>query len=578
MFDARDKPVEDLRERMRLLQSDRYVCRLVERTGCGNQRLLVTSLSLAHSFRRRANIDLSEARKVANCNEIQSLKEDNKRLRARLSDLQKAAALDHDRRGSDIAGRKIQKLVLQKRNEYNSQKAAVLKLESKMDQLKDEAKVCRLEEKRPSREDGPLSRQITTLEGRLDRAMVQYNEAHGILSTYQHIVKRLQEERVCFDNQLTALERTLESKQKDCNEMLLLSGDASHAKEIAMQTLQKAKWEFEDDRTKRTRDIRDRQQHVRIRQQMIKKHHRLAEEKRKALSTADAAEAESASAPVPIGGTSTEQQMADQELALNIYETAFRKIKEVVGVESVSEVTHKVVSQEATTDSLNDLTLQNQGKIEDLTRIHSDLLDEVEKVKLSMPGVGTSKSGKSIDEQQETLYLRQSLLERTKSQYDRLALVMVSIKAGVEHLQDKLVCLPRDEFDHSTSKVLEGDEVLPEAIRKCGDALVNCHNSNKESELRLETEKNDERFDELKRFGTFVPNRAFEGLQCFESNAIPRDSTPTESLSRRLGPADSPPPDLRSPGAPFQPTDSPPLGEGGDGIRRRVVRGGPGAR
>jgi len=442
---------------------------------------------------RRANIDLSEARKVANCNEIQSLKEDNKRLRVRLSNLQKSAALDHDQRGSDIAG--MRKLVLQKRNEYNSQRSAVLELESKIGNLKDEAKLY----SRTDSEEGPLSRQIRTLESRLDRAMVQYNEAHGILSTYEHIVKRLQEERVNYDNQLTALERTLESKQRDCNDMLLLSGDAAHAREVALQALQKAKWEFEDDRTKRTRDVRERQQHVRIRQQMIKKHRRLAEEKRKALSTADAAEAESVSAPVPIGGTNTEQQIADQELALNIYETAFRKIKEVVGVESVSEVTHKVVSQEATTDSLNDLTLNNQDKIEDLTRIHGELLDVVEKSKLSMPGAGPSKSGKSIDEQQETLYLRQSLLERTKSQHDRIALVMVSIKAGVEHLQDKLVCLPREEFGHSASKVSEGEGALPEAIRKCGDALVNCHNSNRDSELRLETEKNDERFDELKR-------------------------------------------------------------------------------
>jgi len=442
---------------------------------------------------RRANIDLSEARKVANCNEIQSLKEDNKRLRVRLSNLQKSAALDHDQRGSDIAG--MRKLVLQKRNEYNSQRSAVLELESKIGNLKDEAKLY----SRTDSEEGPLSRQIRTLESRLDRAMVQYNEAHGILSTYEHIVKRLQEERVSYDNQLTALERTLESKQRDCNDMLLLSGDAAHAREVALQALQKAKWEFEDDRTKRTRDVRERQQHVRIRQQMIKKHRRLAEEKRKALSTADAAEAESVSAPVPIGGTNTEQQMADQELALNIYETAFRKIKEVVGVESVSEVTHKVVSQEATTDSLNDLTLNNQDKIEDLTRIHGELLDVVEKSKLSMPGAGPSKSGKSIDEQQEMLYLRQSLLERTKSQHDRIALVMVSIKAGVEHLQDKLVCLPREEFGHSASKVSEGEGALPEAIRKCGDALVSCHNSNRDSELRLETEKNDERFDELKR-------------------------------------------------------------------------------
>eukprot|EP00581_Thalassiosira_minuscula_P030604 CAMPEP_0183778638 /NCGR_PEP_ID=MMETSP0739-20130205/51922_1 /TAXON_ID=385413 /ORGANISM="Thalassiosira miniscula, Strain CCMP1093" /LENGTH=67 /DNA_ID=CAMNT_0026021069 /DNA_START=88 /DNA_END=287 /DNA_ORIENTATION=- len=56
--DAADKQVDDLRDRMRLLQQD-----------------------------RRANIDLLEANKVANGNEVRSLKEDNKKLRARLSNL-----------------------------------------------------------------------------------------------------------------------------------------------------------------------------------------------------------------------------------------------------------------------------------------------------------------------------------------------------------------------------------------------------------------------------------------------------------------------------------------------------------
>ena len=379
-----DKQVDDLHDRMRLLQQD-----------------------------RRANINLVEANKLANGNEVRSLKEDNKKLRMRLSTLQKSASLDHDaQHHSDVDGMK--KLVLQKRNEYDTHKSSVIKLSSRLNKLKDEATICQLEERKPNQEeDGPLSREIRSLENRLDKAMVQHNEAHGICSTYEHIIKRLKEERVSFDNQLTALERTLESKHRDFDELVLLCGDASHAREIAQQNLQKVKWNLEDSKARRSREIRDRQQHVKIRTQMIKKHNRGDDERRRALlgtasddTTTDASD--SMSSPVPIGGRTVQQQMADQEHALNVYETAFRKIKDATGVSNVHEVIRKVVGQESTTGNLSSLTTQNQSKIEDLTRLQDSLIHEVESKKYNVTtgAGGSSKSSKTMDEQQELLYLR----------------------------------------------------------------------------------------------------------------------------------------------------------------------------
>ncbi|KAL7538971.1 hypothetical protein ACHAXR_008922 [Thalassiosira sp. AJA248-18] len=488
--DMADKQVDDLRDRMRLLQQD-----------------------------RRANIDLLEANKVANGNEVRSLKEDNKKLRMRLSNLQKSAALDQNNHHSDVNGMK--KLVLQKRNEFDTQKSVVIKLSAKLNKLKDEAKICRLEEHRPNQEEGPISRQIRSLENRLDKALIQYNEAHGICSTYEHIVKRLNEERVSFDNQLTAIERTLESKQRDYEELVLLSGDASHAREVAQQNLQKSKWVLEDNKGRRSRDIRERQQHVKIRKQMIKKHEKSDEDRRKALGTADDS-ADSISSPVPIGGRSPQQQIADQEHALNVYETAFRKIKDATGVSNVNEVIRKVVGQESTTDNLSSLTEQNQSKMEDLTRLQESLVQEVEKIKYSAPR--SSKSTKTIDEQQELLYLRSSLFERAKSQFDRLAFVMVSIKAGVEHLRDKFTSLPTNEFE------LEGDvreDTLPDVIRSSGDLLVDVHTKTKDSELQMHLTIQDSKLTELKRSASRVQNRrpmshgATEGIPFNQRISLP---------------------------------------------------------
>ncbi|KAL7547181.1 hypothetical protein ACHAWF_010501 [Thalassiosira exigua] len=470
--DAVDGQVDDLRERMRLLQQD-----------------------------RRANIDLLEANKVANGNEVRSLKEDNKKLRMRLSNLQKSAAVDHDSHHSDVDGMK--KMVLQKRNEFDTQKSVVIKLSAKLNKLKDEAKICRLEEQRPNQEEGPLSRQIRSLENRLDKAMIQYNEAHGICSTYEHIVKRLKEERVSFDNQLTALERTLESKQRDFEELVLLSGDASHAREVAQQNLQKSKWFLEDNKNRRSRDIRERQQHVRIRKQMIKKHEKSDEERRKALGTADGNDSsDSFSSPVPIGGRDSQQQIADQEHALNVYETAFRKIKDATGVSNVNEVIRKVVGQESTTKSLSSLTTKNQSKMEDLSQLQESLVQEVEKIKYSV--TGSSKTAKSIDEQQELLHLRSSLSERARSQFDRMAFVVVSIKAGVEHLRDKFTGLV-DDFEVDGGGLTE--ETLPEAIRSSGDILVDVHTKTRDDELQMHLMYQDSKLSGLERSASRLQSR-----------------------------------------------------------------------
>ena len=84
-----------------------------------------------------------------------------------------------------------------------------------------------------------MMRQIRILENRLDKVMIKFNEAQSIRKTYEQIVKRLKEERVGYDNQLAAIERSLKGKEHDFEELLLLAHDATHAKELAQAELKK---------------------------------------------------------------------------------------------------------------------------------------------------------------------------------------------------------------------------------------------------------------------------------------------------------------------------------------------------
>jgi hypothetical protein len=75
-------------------------------------------------------------------------------------------------------------------------------------------------------DDHPQMRMIRVMENRLDKAMIKYNEAMSIKKAYELIVKRLKEERIGYDNQLSSIESALKGKENDFKDLLTLSEDA----------------------------------------------------------------------------------------------------------------------------------------------------------------------------------------------------------------------------------------------------------------------------------------------------------------------------------------------------------------
>lgn len=143
------------------------------------------------------------------------------------------------------------------------------RLRKELDILKDSIKDLELDSQRPHMEDNEYTRRIRNLENKLDKSMIKYNEAQNIRKTYEQIVKRLGEERVGYDNQLAAIERTLASKQKDYEELLLLSGDANHARETALGELERVRAGYDEERKKREKELREKHQMVQLRRQML---------------------------------------------------------------------------------------------------------------------------------------------------------------------------------------------------------------------------------------------------------------------------------------------------------------------
>ena len=235
--------------------------------------------------------------------------------------------------------------------------------------LKDEVKELELEARRPNQEDSPLTRSIRMLENRLDKAMIKYNEAQSIRKTYEQIVKRLKEERIGFDNQLAALERTYAAKQRDYEELLLLSGDANHAREVAQQELERVRGGYEEERKRREKESRERHQELALRRQMqdlISKRNKMRQEIIAQEAGDLGAEGEETLKKAMAVNVMTSQRVTqerlEQKTKIDIFENAFRKIKEATGVSDVNEVIQKIISQEGTTENLMLLTKENQAK------------------------------------------------------------------------------------------------------------------------------------------------------------------------------------------------------------------------
>merc|ERR1712118_458751 len=90
----------------------------------------------------------------------------------------------------------------------------------------------------------------------------------SIRKTYEQIVKRLKEERVGFDTQLAAIERTLKAKEHDYEELLLLSHDAYHAKEMAQAELHRFEQGVMEERNQRDKEVQEKKALVQQRVEM----------------------------------------------------------------------------------------------------------------------------------------------------------------------------------------------------------------------------------------------------------------------------------------------------------------------
>merc|ERR1719223_575361 len=144
------------------------------------------------------------------------------------------------------------------------------------------------------------------------------------------------------------------------------------------------------------------------------------------------------------------------------YGEAFHRIKEATGVSDVNEVIQKFLTQEDTHKNLTSLTRENQSRIDQLMEERRKLRLQVEELKFSSGGnVGRRQV---IDDFETHLTEATEKFERSRGKFERMAKMLINMKAGIGHLAEKLTII---NLEGGEAPIEMSDETVEEVLQQC---------------------------------------------------------------------------------------------------------------
>jgi len=157
--------------------------------------------------------------------------------------------------------------------------------------------------------------------------------------------------------------------------------------------------------------------------------------------------------------------MEGEQQVMSAYEQAFRKIKEATGVGDVNEVIQKFLTQEQTQDNLVTMTKEAQARIEQLAEERLSTKTMVDEMKYS--GGGGQSSRQEVEQWERKLSDAQNALERVKLRHTRMTKVFIDVRAGIEHMADKLETVKLE-----VPSVPISDETIVDVMLQCDSKLM----------------------------------------------------------------------------------------------------------
>jgi hypothetical protein len=151
----------------------------------------------------------------------------------------------------------------------------------------------------------------------------------------------------------------------------------------------------------------------------------------------------------------------EEQQKVHDYKEAFNAIREATGVVDVNEVIQKFLTQEDTQKQLQALTKNNQEKIDKLTEEKRKLRVQAEELKFSHGGGGGRRQ--AIDDFENHLGEASEKCDRNRGKFERMAKMLINMKAGIDHLSEKLQVVKLD----GEATIEMSDETVEEVTQQC---------------------------------------------------------------------------------------------------------------
>ncbi|XP_071245479.1 coiled-coil domain-containing protein 151 isoform X3 [Salvelinus alpinus] len=403
---------------------------------------------------RSAYYEMSQSSIKKNRNSILQLRQENKRLHKKLAN---ALAGDEQvikeafqSRGMEkaafrnMSGKAALKVLDQKlcdkMKKLNALKHTTQTYRRRLEDLKTLYQSMKLENRGPERDterrneeaksEGEAAEEhpqknLRVLENRLEKAQLKCQEAEHIMRGYLKLKAHLQEESLTFQSQLDKLEAEILRQRQELKDLQVMNSDALLSKDTAKAELQRQEEQM-------YRERKDREC-------ILTRYKKEAEDRKAQAERVERRAQRAALQPDELSSDAQRSAtgLGEEERAISTFEEAFRRIKEATGVTDTREVVERFISQGDTQQHLEDLKKENQRTLLQLKEDRDRLQEHFQDIKYS--GETKLSSGQQmLEDCKRHLQAEQGRRDAAKERLDWLTRTLNTVRAGVEHLSDKL--------------------------------------------------------------------------------------------------------------------------------------------
>ncbi|XP_064616243.1 outer dynein arm-docking complex subunit 3-like [Liolophura sinensis] len=298
------------------------------------------------------------------------------------------------------------------------------------------------------------------LENNYDKARLKNHEAKHLNRIYLQIKAKLQGEAMTFNNTLNTMEAEIGRCQQELKDLKAMNNDAQISKESAQVELRKHEELVYSERKKREIEL-----------QKMKKE---AEEKKMQHERIEKRIAQRGSLQQDDIAPGEKQMVTgeDNQQKITTYEEAFKQIKEATGVSDTQEVVMRFENQGETTQHLEELKKDGEKQIVRMREEKERLQQEFEDMKYS--GEAKLSSGqRALEDFEVHLSKEEERRDQADFKLRRASKVLVSVKAGVEHLAEKLQHLKATKGHMPTAQISPtSDEYVLDQLSTCEEKLL----------------------------------------------------------------------------------------------------------